>query len=488
MKNSVHRLPGFLCLILWAILLSSCAVGNRYQDKAVEINNFMVDKDFAAAADAIDQNKFLSKDRNRLLYLFEKGKLKHMNGEYEESNQLFEQAYVMIDDGIKNDVGNVIGSKLVSPMSEVYKGEDFEKVMIHYYMALNYFYLGQTQEALVEAKRIDIKLHELNNKYKENKNKYTQDAFAQILQGVLYEATGDINNAFIAYRNAADIYMDNGNLYFGVPFPEQLKKDLLRTSKIMGFGEEYAHYKEQFPEVVEDDLTEATAVVFWENGQGPQKGQIKLSASGVGGVFVATYDDGEDDLIIPIPAAINIGFNAIAIPKYEQRQSYYQSASLITDTDREIPFNLSENFFYIAKQSLRDRMLRETADVIVRFATKKVAAKGLGSLVKQFAPSYVGEIAEAGANAAGALLEAADTRNWQSLPATISYARVPLQQKDENIFKIRKVGSLGIDYDTLSIPYKKGLQVVSYFDIGRATSDLMRYEVAHTEQQIDDNQ
>src|SRR5690606_5625481 len=79
-------------------------------------------------------------------------------------------------------------------------------------------------EALVEAKRINIKLLEFNEKYSENKNKYSEDAFSQILQGIIYESTGDINNAFIAYRNAYEIYERNNNQYFGVPLPEQLNR------------------------------------------------------------------------------------------------------------------------------------------------------------------------------------------------------------------------------------------------------------------------
>src|SRR5690606_13002727 len=110
------------------------------------------------------------------------------------------------------------------------------------------------------------------------------------------ESTGDINNAFIAYRNAEEIYARNGDQFFGVPTPMQLKKDLMRTSKAMGFQEDYETYRKKFgfpedpkpaapaktskkgkgkskpapePVAVAQPVAPAVtgeAIVFWENG------------------------------------------------------------------------------------------------------------------------------------------------------------------------------------------------------------------------------
>src|SRR5690606_98056 len=200
-------------LLLLLIVFQSC---NTYRDMNSGLENDLYSGNFATASANLDQNKFLQKDRNRLLYLMEKGKLEHLLGNYETSNTYLEQAYIMIDDRIRTNAGQAISAKFTNPMAEPYKGEDFEKVTIHYYKALNYFLLGQPAEALVEAKRINIKLLELNDRYASNKNKYSEDAFSQILQVIIYESTGDINNAFIAYRNAEEIYTRNGGNYFGV--------------------------------------------------------------------------------------------------------------------------------------------------------------------------------------------------------------------------------------------------------------------------------
>lgn len=473
MKNFLSRFTSCCGLLLFALALNSCASTGRYQDKTADVQHYFAQQNFQAASDALDKNKFLKAKRNRLLYLLEKGKLEHMLGNYEASNRFLEEAYIMLDDRVRTNVGQAAAAKLTNPMAEPYKGEDFEKVTLHYYKALNFFQLGDPNAALVEARRINILLNQFNEKYKENKNRYARDAFSQNLQGILYESIGDINNAFIAYRNSYEIYESNGGSYFEVPAPEQLKKDLMRTAKAMGFMEEYQFYKKKFPEILEDNYHPAEAIIFWENGLGPQKDQTILSASTVGNTFIATYDDGENDLVIPISSNADIGINALAIPRYRQRQSYYRGAGIVLPQGGEKPLELSQSFFPIARQSLRDRMLRETLDMILRLGAKRGTSKLLGSLVKEISgDDSAGKATETILGAAGAIVEKADTRNWQSLPATISYVRVPLQEGD-NTFQIKRYGN-NVDYDTITIPYRKGLQIVNYYDIGRATASYVR--------------
>lgn len=447
--------------------LNSCGI--TYNDRSYEFQNEVYYRNFTKAASLIEDNKFLSKKRNRLLYLMEKGKVEHMSGNYKESNQLFEEAYILIDDRITTNAGQAVAAKLTNPMAAPYKGEDFEKVMIHYYMALNYFQLGMPNEALVEAKRINIKLLELNQKYKKNKNKYTEDAFAQILQGLLYEATGDINNAFIAYRNAEELYTENNNSYYGVALPLQLQKDLLRTSKQLGFTQEFNKYASQF-NIPEKNFEKqpAEAVIFWENGLGPAKDQTQITA--VDGAFVAV-DDADNSIFIPIPPGTNLGITSLAIPKYVQRESYYQGARLKFNNEEET-FELVEDFYPIARQTLHDRMLREAIDIALRVGAKKASSAGLGALAKDILGEDAEDIVKIGADIAGAATEKADTRNWQTLPASISYARVPLTENGNNIFIIEKYGK-STDRDTITIQYKKGLQLVSYFDVGKATNNYV---------------
>jgi hypothetical protein len=454
--------------LLLFIMLQSCATYNGQVAVEADLYNGNFDK----VAAEMDKNSFLKKDKNRLLYLLEKGKLEHLRGNYEASNSLLEQAYIMVDDKIKTTAGQYVAAKFTNPNAEPYKGEDFEKVTIHYYKALNYFMMGSPAEALVEAKRINIKLYELNEKYTVNKNKYSEDAFSQILQGIIYESTGDINNAFIAYRNAEEIYAKNSNKFFGVALPQQLKDDILRTSWMLGFREEHEAYLKKFgvpKDYKPSPPAPGEAIIFWENGLGPAKDQIILTASTGLGAFVGTYtDEGEThEFAIPIPPGVDIGvINAIAIPKYRRRDSFYGKAALVVNNQEHI-IEPVQDFYPIAKQCLQDRMMREVIDMVTRFAAKKATGAGLGAIADNNLKGDWGDVIRAASDIAGAATERADTRNWQTLPATIGYARIPLKD-GENIFTIKKYGPEGIvDTDTITIPFRRGLQIVNYYDLGR---------------------
>ena len=133
-----------------------------------------------------------------------------------------------------------------NPEIRPYRPEDFEVIMINFYKALNYLHLNNMEDALVEVRKINIRLQQLNDKYPDHKNRYQRDAFAQLLMGLIYDAAGDYNNAFIAYRNAYNTYQTDYLKNFGLAAPEQLKKDLLRTAYQSGLTQELAGYEKEF--------------------------------------------------------------------------------------------------------------------------------------------------------------------------------------------------------------------------------------------------
>jgi hypothetical protein len=83
------------------------------------------------------------------------------------------------------------------------------------------------------------------------------------------------------------------------------------------------------------------------------------------------------------------------------------------------PLELAEDINKIAFKSLQDRMALEFSKTLIRAAIKKAAEH---SLKKE----HEGWGAVLGA--VNALSEKADTRNWQTLPHSILYTRVPLHE------------------------------------------------------------
>ncbi len=427
------------------LLLGSCAT---YNGQIAKYYNNLQQGNLEKAATALDNNKLLKKDRNRLLFLLERGKVCHMLNQWDSSNTYLNEADAMIEDA-RNTARDVIAGTLINPMMKSYRAEDFEKYLVHYYKAINYLQLGQPDEALVEARRITLQENAQEDKVG-NRDKYSEDPFANIIQGILYERSNDINNAFIAYRNAADVYLRNDGSYYGTSLPAQLRQDVLRTAALNGFQNELDRYSGLFGETYQP--TEAPAggelILFWENGSAPVKVQqdlyFALVKNAGGGFF---FNDPNGLYNIPFNSSnysnddiqlTDLRSFRVAIPRYEERPPLYGSATLQLNGST-YQLQQAEDINTLAFTTLKERMVKELTETLARLAVKKIAEAAVRGKEAKEDPKKTPEQKkkeekeqkQREALALGLQLlnfatEKADTRNWQSLPHSISYVRVPL--------------------------------------------------------------
>lgn len=394
---------------------------------------------FDEASGQLDQNKFLKAGRNRLLFYMEKGKTTFLQGHYQESNRYFNAADSLLVSGGRNKMWDQALGLVTNPAMQEYRGEDFEKLLIHYYKSINYMQLNMMEDATVEARRISLSGYELNDRKKNKENKYASDAFSMIIQGVVYESGGDINNAFIAYRNAADIFLRQPDkTYYGIPLPLQLQDDLLRTASLLGFSQELAYYEKQFGRSYQPvpDKDGGEVLVFWENGLAPVKAEANffftLTERGPGN-FVFT--DPDNTLFIPFDFGLfsrdschqlRKHFDAfrIAFPKYVEQPLYYTGASIQRDSSYTLPLEKVEDVNQLAFRTLKERFLKEMGLALTRLALKKLAEQQVKNENETLGEAL---------NLLNVLTEKADTRNWQSLPHTIYYTRVPLKKGPNKI-------------------------------------------------------
>lgn len=414
-----------------AVVLLSCAT---YHQKNYNFNKEFQNGQLKNALQALQTTNTNESGRNRFIYYVNKGLLLSITGQYEESNNYFEKAFLFGEDYHVNYL-NEAASYFSNPMVTVYRGEDHEHLMLLYFKAINYLKLNKPEEALVECRRVDIRLKQLSDKYTSEK-KYQRDAFIHTLMGIIYQSTKDYNNAFIAYRNALEIYETDYQSMFGAVVPEQLKKDLLNTASWVGFKEEFELYKKKFdmPEYVPSQ-PEAELVFFWHNGLAPVKGEWSVNfLIDKSGPDLVVFRNDDLGFSFPFPIAdkdkkekdkglADLEVFRVAFPKYIQRDPYYYSASLMVDT---VAYGLekAEDISRIAFYSLQQRMWLEFSKGLLRAATKKASEH---SLRKE------NETLGAMIGLMNAITEKADTRNWQTLPHSIYYARLPLKDGDNKV-------------------------------------------------------
>lgn len=442
-SKSYNRKALVLFTSVLMLFLTSCVT---YNQRISDYYHSLSRKDYSSAEKALQKNKLLKRKRNQLLYNLEMGKLAHIKGDYQESNRLLNEADLFMEDA-RTSLNDVAVSNLINPMMAAYKGEDFEKFMVHYYKALNYLYLGDIEAAVVEARRISLKSFELQDNNKENK--YNDDAFSLMLQGMLYEVAGDWNNAFISYRNAADIYLNNNLQYYGVPMPEQLKQDLLHMAYVNGFTDLLQFYEKQLQTSYnKKEISEGgELILFWENGLAPVKTEQNFffSLTNAGGQFMFTDISGTINIPFYSTSAFNPDADAmkhmhsfrIAFPKYMVQEPFYKDgyAELAGDI---FSFELAEDLNTIAVSTLKERFLKEAGKALSRQAVKKLIEYSLRPSEDDKNKNEKNALATT-MQLYSLFSEKADTRNWQSLPQHIFYTRIPLL-KGENKISVNLTG------------------------------------------------
>jgi hypothetical protein len=135
----------------------------------------------------------------------------------------------------------------------------------------------------------------------------------------------------------------------------------------------------------------------------------------------------------------------VALPKYEAQPLVYSGASLQLN-NQTYSFEPVENINILAFSTLKERMLKELSSTLTRLAVKKLAEAAIRpkeekedkNKTEEQKKKDKKEKAQREALALGLQIfnfatEKADTRNWQSLPHTIYYIRIPLEKGENNI-------------------------------------------------------
>ncbi|MBK6953740.1 MAG: hypothetical protein IPO32_18980 [Crocinitomicaceae bacterium] len=395
--------------------LQSCAT---YYDKSRATEQALITGDYESAAQNLQKNKFLKKKRNLMLYNLEMGKVSHLRGQYDSSNTYFNEADRLMEEFYS--FAEMAVGVTVNPSLQPYKAEYHEQIMMHYYKSLNYLQLGNLEEALVEARRINLKNNAQEIKVNDNDRKYSDDPFGLMLMGMIYEANHDYNNAFIAYRNAKAFYEKDHSGMFAPKQPAHLEADILRCATKSGIFYD--------SDLANDPNYAANGelILFYESGLSPVKAEknyfFSLDQNSDGFFFQS------ENLIVPVDYNFNnvdpdfnpdnLGLIRLAFPYYVSR-SIEAEKVLVNSNGQNIEMELVEDISAIAFQIEKNNFFKNLGRDLIRITIKKLSEMALA------------EKSEAGAialNIANTATEKADTRNWQTLPGQIQFVRIPLNK------------------------------------------------------------
>jgi hypothetical protein len=314
-------------------------------------------------------------------------------------------------------------SFVVNDATRSYSGEMYEQVLLHLYMALNYLQLGDLINARVEALQVDERLREITQKTPENR--YTEDALARYLTGMIYEERGEYSDAMISYRQAYEAYSHYQKNY-GMTIPDYLKRDLLRLSEKVGLKPELRQYKKEFgieKWMSTAELAEQGELIFiLHNGLAPVKQEHATTA----------VDPATGHIV------------RIAVPYYQTRTTPV-SGMRVTAGDASAMGEVAENIDAIATQNLEAEMPAITARAIARAVVKAQVARAARENARQQnqnGGAMASVLAGLAVEVIGVVTERADTRSWLTLPANVQLARLALPAGSHTI-RVELLGAGG---------------------------------------------
>lgn len=376
----------------------------------------------------------------------------HYAGDYARSSEAIERAVRIAEDRYTKSVTKALLSVLGGDRVLPYDPPAPERVLLHYYGALNYLRTGELDEAAVEARRLSRRLEIVEE---EDASEVTPGLLASLwhFSGAVFEAAGQANDAAVAYRRAAAVggVRRAGNRsgasramprspYFPAPAAgvEPASTDGAaaargRSSAGGGAtGEVLVVVERGFvAHRVERDLTvlllprELKALRELEDYDPEDDGEADLdvvrriaSRTFHGGGRVRSWRfagrRGDEDPIL----------FRIAWPEFVDTRTAGGPAAVVAGSLRAEPM-IEADLSDAVRAAYRDRRVMDLAKALLRAAVREGLADAIEEEVSE-EDETLGEVAGWAARIGGALLERADTRSWHLLPGRLELFRMEL--------------------------------------------------------------
>lgn len=427
----------YVLTLLVISMLAGCAtssVFSPYPGQVAKIKQNIAGGNYSEAQEKLDGKR---ENADKLLYLMERGRVSQLAGDYDGSIEdfktvirLFDEIYARAKIRASSAVSQV-GALLTNDNAIPYDGEAYERVFVHHFQALNYLYKGDIAAAGVEVRRANVEQQIALRKYEDElddikdsaqgkrimagnsdykqqfaslsklagevKNSF-QNAYTFYLSGLIYEARGEYNDAYIDYKKAREIFPNN----------RYLQADVVRLAKQLGMKQDLELFKDK----VDADLLKPMAsnqgrvVVLFENNYVPEKREVMIPLFVIGmmhSIAFPTYNYQPND---QQPLTLHVGNNSLG------------------RTDKII------NVSAMAARALEEQMPM----IMVRQGLRIIARESQGNARNNDALGLITSLAHL-------ILNMADLRSWLTLPAEAQIMYATLDAGKQNL-KLQVKGTM----------------------------------------------
>jgi hypothetical protein len=375
-------------VLISILLLSACS---GYSHKTQDIRHAMQYNQPKLALQLVDQG--IEDGKDRWLLKLEKGTILQSLGKYKESIAIFDE----IDQKIEildytSSTPQALGKMIFADDSGEYRPFAFEKLLVNLFNLLNHLYLGEINEAKIEAKRIEINLA-----YFEGKK--------QSISPNLHR--------FLSFFNALTFSLA-GDVALAKPYLSELDDQLQQQLQLLLQGKALILVSRsgQIPYKIEKTVPIGMAVNYVHHSQDLSEDERRsyhafyLSNSTV----MLRYPD----LFVPNQSldAWQIQLNDQSYPPFYRLNLKEQMLQAFEEVKGKIML------------SAMSRMITRTAIGSVSGAVGKSVKGKAGGII-----GLVGLITEVSMAAA----DTPDTRSWTTLPAVLDFYLIPVDQEAQSM-------------------------------------------------------
>lgn len=380
--------------------------------------------EFAKAQNILGERA--ASNNSYILNLLERGRLQFLASDWQTSQATFAQAYKQIE--IQRNKAKIQVSKGIEKLGAVVSNDNaisyqvpyYEQGMLHSYQAMNYLFQHDLEGALVEVRRANLvqenalkayedevfqaqnklsnsgmSIDSIDNAYPsmaesigDVKNGF-QNAFTFYLSGILYEASGELNDAYIDYKRAIEIYPEN----------HYLQQDVLRLAAQLGMQDDLDNFQQRFGKYQAQDTG--------------QQGQVVL-------LMEQEIVNSKQDVGLNLPVGRSnrgLKFFSFALPVYRGALPQNNQLTVSNNGDR---YPSSE---IVRIQSLAAKDLQDQLPALLTRQVVRVVAK---EQMRQKLSKEAGDVGNILASIYNVASERADTRSWATLPDEIDIVRMNL--------------------------------------------------------------
>lgn len=416
-----------LSIIILLIGVAACA-SYDYNKQIAEVEKMFYEGQYKEAA-----RKLLpmvnKKSKDQLLYMMECGLMLQVAGDYENSTKVLTEA-AKIGDQITISLSKEAASLLLNETTTNYNGEDFERVLIHMYLGINYLMLQKPDEARVEFKKVNDMLRDINVTTGKS---YKQNLMAKYLTAIAFELSADVDNDM---NDREFAYIEYKQIYELNPGLAMVYRDLQRLSKQLGDTEDYNNWIGKFGKQDAIPNNAGELVVIIQNGKGAIKqsrGPL-LSDQSMKATIQVTLNGmslAEGVTVAGVLLALHNAENPI--PKFVKRGNNINHV-IVNVNGKDVARSIMlEDVATTAVKTLEDDYGRIYAKVAAGIAVKAAAAVAAGYAAKKLAEEskkmggYAGLIGTVVGTGVGVGLLSQikpDLRCWHTLPENFQLSRI----------------------------------------------------------------